>query len=161
MKRFFPAKGTIYYVAIATVIFSLFSGVKISYFRAKAHLVFHWCLYNKTYYYTLYSLSGFSFGKEPTANFGNEHNLQIGADKGWAVKRARPSKKVWTGIKLWTTCTDQRDGEYQGNLRKKVMSLKGFVNRLSNYCQIDIRELKEPRRCSRLRRLLTGKRLSQ
>ena len=126
MKRFFPAKGTIYYVAIATVIFSLFSGVKISYFRGKAHLVFHWCLYNKTYYYTLYSLSAFSFGKEPTANFGNEHNLQIGADKGWAVKRARPSKKVWTGIKLWTTCTDQRDGEYQGNLRKKSYEFKGF-----------------------------------
>ena len=33
----------IYYVAIATVIFS---PVKISRFRAKAHLVFHWCLYN-------------------------------------------------------------------------------------------------------------------
>ena len=25
----------------------LFSRVKISSFRAKAHLVFHWCLYNK------------------------------------------------------------------------------------------------------------------
>ena len=25
----------------------LFSRVKISCFRAKAHLVFHWCLYNK------------------------------------------------------------------------------------------------------------------
>ena len=34
----------IYYVATATVIFSR---VKISSFRAKAHLVFHWCLYNK------------------------------------------------------------------------------------------------------------------
>ena len=33
----------IYHVAIATVIFSL---VKISCFRAKAHPVFHWCLYN-------------------------------------------------------------------------------------------------------------------
>ena len=32
------------YVTIATVIFSR---VKISCFRAKAHLVFHWCLYNK------------------------------------------------------------------------------------------------------------------
>ena len=28
----------------------LFSHVKISSFRAKAHLVFHWCLYNKTFY---------------------------------------------------------------------------------------------------------------
>ena len=37
-------KGVIYYVAIETVIFS---HVKISRFRAKAHLVFHWCLYNK------------------------------------------------------------------------------------------------------------------
>ena len=31
--------------AIPTVIFS---HVKISSFRAKAHLVFHWCLYNKS-----------------------------------------------------------------------------------------------------------------
>ena len=28
----------------------LFSHVKISSFRAKVHLVFHWCLYNKTTY---------------------------------------------------------------------------------------------------------------
>ena len=33
-----------YCAAIATV---FFSHVKISCFRAKAHLVFHWCLYNK------------------------------------------------------------------------------------------------------------------
>ena len=32
----------------------LFSRVKISCFRAKAHLVFHWCLYNKA----LYSIQG-------------------------------------------------------------------------------------------------------
>ena len=43
MKQFFPAKGAIHYVAIATV---TFSRVKITCFRAKAHLVFHWCLYN-------------------------------------------------------------------------------------------------------------------
>ena len=40
-------KGAIYFVAIATVIFS---HVKISSFRAKAHLVFHWCLYDKKNY---------------------------------------------------------------------------------------------------------------
>ena len=28
----------------------LFSHVKISSFRAKAHLVFHWCLYNKNFF---------------------------------------------------------------------------------------------------------------
>ena len=28
----------------------IFSHVKISSFRAKAHLVFHWCLHNKTEY---------------------------------------------------------------------------------------------------------------
>ena len=28
----------------------LFSHMKISSFRAKAHLVFHWCLYNKKQY---------------------------------------------------------------------------------------------------------------
>ena len=43
-------KGAIYYVAIATVIFS---HVKISSFRAKAHLVFHWCLYDKVIYLTI------------------------------------------------------------------------------------------------------------
>ena len=47
------AKGAIYYVTIAAAIFftcednMLFSRVKISCWRAKAHLVFHWCLYNK------------------------------------------------------------------------------------------------------------------
>ena len=48
----FAAKGAIYYVTIATVISlcednMLFSRVKMSCFRAKAHLVFHWCLYSK------------------------------------------------------------------------------------------------------------------
>ena len=48
-------KGAIYYLllfveAIATVIFS---HVKISSIRAKAHLVFHWCLYDKSIYYCL------------------------------------------------------------------------------------------------------------
>ena len=40
-------KDVIYYVAIATVIFS---HVKISSFCVRAHLVFHWCLYNKNDY---------------------------------------------------------------------------------------------------------------
>ena len=31
----------------------LSSRVKISCFRGKAHLVFHWCLYNKMFYYSL------------------------------------------------------------------------------------------------------------
>ena len=44
MKYQIIAKGAIYYVTISAVIFSR---VKISIcFRAKAHLVFHWCLYN-------------------------------------------------------------------------------------------------------------------
>ena len=49
----FTAKGAIYYATIATNdLFTcednmLFSHVKISCFRVKAHLVFHWCLYNK------------------------------------------------------------------------------------------------------------------
>ena len=41
-------KGAINSVALATVIFS---HVKTSCFCAKAHLVFHWCLYNKDFYY--------------------------------------------------------------------------------------------------------------
>ena len=52
LKKFFGLKGAVYYEAIAMVIFSrgdnmLFSHVKITSFHAKAHLVFHWCLYNK------------------------------------------------------------------------------------------------------------------
>ena len=43
-------KGAIYYVAIATVIFSR---VKMSSFRTKAHLVFHWSLYNKKFFLTI------------------------------------------------------------------------------------------------------------
>ena len=48
-------KGAIYYVTITTVISSrvkitLSSRVKIWSFRGKAHLVFHWCLYNKVSY---------------------------------------------------------------------------------------------------------------
>ena len=31
----------------------LFSHVKISSFRTKAHLVFHWCLYNKIIYFDI------------------------------------------------------------------------------------------------------------
>ena len=44
----FTAKGTVYYVTIGMVIFSR---VKISCFHVKAHLVFHWCLYNKCIYF--------------------------------------------------------------------------------------------------------------
>ena len=50
LNSFFGAKDGIYYVAIATVICSR---VKISSFRGKAHLVFHWCLYNKVIYLIL------------------------------------------------------------------------------------------------------------
>ena len=58
LKNLFAAKGAIYYVAIATVIFShvkitLFSRVKISSFRAKPHLVFRWCLYTKILYFAI------------------------------------------------------------------------------------------------------------
>ena len=53
LKQFFGVKGAIYYVAMAKVILSLcednmlLSHVKIASFRAKAHLVFHLCLYNR------------------------------------------------------------------------------------------------------------------
>ena len=46
-KKFFGVKGAIYYVASATV---MFSHMKISSFRLKAHLVFHWYIYNKVLY---------------------------------------------------------------------------------------------------------------
>lgn len=44
-------KGMIYYVAMATVIFS---HVKLSYFCMKALLVFHWCLQNKIIHYVFF-----------------------------------------------------------------------------------------------------------
>ena len=44
-------KGAIYYAVLATV---MSSHVKISSFRAKAHLVFHWCLYNKLIHFRCY-----------------------------------------------------------------------------------------------------------
>ena len=46
-KYFFGLKGAVYFEAIATMIFS---HVKISSFRARVHLIFHWCLYDKTIY---------------------------------------------------------------------------------------------------------------
>ena len=69
---FFPAKGAIYYVGLHSNgdIFTcennmLFSPVKISCFRAKAHLVFHWCLYNKTCYFHVCEDIMFSFTSSP------------------------------------------------------------------------------------------------
>ena len=76
LKQFFGVKGTIYYVVKATVKFSqscednmLFSHVKISSFCAKAHLVFHWCLYNKFSSYSNFKqyfkvCSGLAFQKK-------------------------------------------------------------------------------------------------
>ena len=57
---FLAVKGAIYHFAKATVIFSRVKRTcyfhmwrSISCVRAKAHLVFHWCLYNKLWYVTL------------------------------------------------------------------------------------------------------------
>ena len=47
LKQFLGLKSAVYYEVIATVIFS---HVKITSFPAKAHLFFHWCLYNKNNY---------------------------------------------------------------------------------------------------------------
>ena len=61
LKQFYPAKSAILLCSHSNGdIFTcennmLFSRVKRSCFRAKAHLVFHWCLYNNVNYYTLYS----------------------------------------------------------------------------------------------------------
>ena len=43
LNSFCVAKGANYYVAIAM---EIFSQVKISFVRGKAHLVFHWFLYS-------------------------------------------------------------------------------------------------------------------
>ena len=55
---FFCCEGAMYHVAIATV---LFSHVKISCFRAKAHLVFHWYLYNNIDYFVKALRKGLHF----------------------------------------------------------------------------------------------------
>ena len=64
------------------------------------------------------------------------------ADKSWAMKRSRPSKKVWCswlgsnyGPQIKETGTIKG---ISGNLRKMSYELKGFVNRLSHDCHIDI-----------------------
>ena len=57
LKKFFGLKRSVYYEAIA-IAMVIFSHVKISSFRAKAHFVFHWCLYNKGNYKMLISGSG-------------------------------------------------------------------------------------------------------
>ena len=49
-KIVFWSEGVVYYEATAMVIFS---HVKISSFRMKAHLVFHWCLYDKQVSYNI------------------------------------------------------------------------------------------------------------
>ena len=49
-KIVFWSEGAVYYEATAMVIFS---HVKISSFRMKAHLVFHWCLYDKQVSYNI------------------------------------------------------------------------------------------------------------
>ena len=46
--KVFDVKGAAYYVAIKQKV--IFSHVKISCFRAKAHLVLHWCLKIKLIY---------------------------------------------------------------------------------------------------------------
>ena len=59
-------KGVIYYVAISKGdIFTcednmLFSHVKISSFRTKAHVVFHWCLYNEVLFQVLHGYHKFT-----------------------------------------------------------------------------------------------------
>ena len=50
LKKFFGLKGAVYYEAIAMVIFS---HVKMSSFRTKAHLVFHCCLISNNVKYLM------------------------------------------------------------------------------------------------------------
>ena len=57
LKKLFGVKRSVYYEAIA-IAMVIFSHVKISSFQAKAHLVFHWCLYNKGNYKMLISGPG-------------------------------------------------------------------------------------------------------
>ena len=62
----------------------LFSHVKISSFRAKAHLVFHWCLYNKnTYEMQRLSQNVFFYGKQDNGvqKVSSLHILSV----DWAV----------------------------------------------------------------------------
>ena len=63
----------------------------------------------------------------------------IRADKGWAVKQVRSIKKVWcSGLGSIHGPQIKETGNIKGISGKRVMSLKGFVNRFSHYWQIDI-----------------------
>ena len=67
-------KGAIYYVAIAKMIFS---HVKISSFRAKAHLVFHWCLYNKSCFSCETKSGNFQTQVTSLSNSQSEHRIRF------------------------------------------------------------------------------------
>ena len=88
----FTVKGAIYYVAIAKVIFSR---VKISCFRAKAHLVFHWCLYYKKSSYIKFFLKKKIEGHGPILPAPTENEqCWVGRGEGdlneslWVLKNA-------------------------------------------------------------------------
>ena len=76
-------KGAIYFLVIATLIFShvkitcYFHIEKISSFRAKAHLVFHWCLYNKDFYFQRVALTFESVDKILWCDHSNETLLTV------------------------------------------------------------------------------------
>ena len=59
------------------------------------------------------------------------------ADKGWAMKRARPDKKVRCGLGSNYGLGKRRLVSQLGIYGKWVVSLKGFVNRLPHDCHKD------------------------
>ena len=80
----------------------LFSRVKISCFRAKAHLVFHWCLYNKKEYCMSNSshwrLISLNISETRTEDEGQYQISLEEPDKGWCRKRVY---KGTIGAKFW------------------------------------------------------------
>ena len=161
MKRFFPAKGTIYYVAIATVIFFTIQVWRYHIFARKLTWYFigvyiiRPIIIHCTHYLPSHSAKSLRLILEMSTTY------RSGRIKAGRWNERVRAKRCGLGSNYGPHAQIKETVNIKGISGKRVMSLKGFVNRLSNYCQIDIRELKEPRRCSRLRRLLTGKRLSQ
>ena len=91
-------KGAICYVAIATVIFS---HVKItcyfptlSSFRAKAHLVFHWCSYNKN------DDNEFDYNDDYSDEDGDDDNKYSDSERRFTVLTLHFREKVNTQKKF-------------------------------------------------------------
>ena len=91
----------------------LFSRVKISCFRAKAHLVFHWCLYNKKQYF----------------HIGGNNDMEIQASRFFVANRRKQDVKIASCLRSLAII-----GDWSG------MNVKGVSN-YANYLPSSHRKL--------------------